>query len=167
MFSIYHGVPNEFIVGCIILMFLVKLPYYNKTYFLVMSIVLLLCVLTNVANIFIKIKQNIKINIEKILGLLFTVILVYAVVYYALYNYDNTSFIGIEENTTKNNDQLEEQSYQNMFNKLFEMCYFTMTTIFTVGYGDITPKTKYAITVVMTQYIIGIILLGVMLSKSK
>jgi hypothetical protein len=119
-----------------------------------------------VSNIFNKIIRNVKIDIEKLLVLLFTTIIVYSMVYYALYNYDNTSFTGIEENA-KNNDGQIDQSYSSIFNKLFEMCYFTMTTIFTVGYGDITPKTKYARTAVMSQYMIGIILIGVMLSKSK
>ena len=63
-------------------------------------------------------------TISKLLLLGFTTILFFSCIFYL---FDHTHFHGIEEDHEEN--------------KFFHRFYFTITTLSSAGYGDITPKT--------------------------
>ncbi len=164
MFLLNKSIPNHFILECVILMLLSKLPYNSKTLFLYGSFLLLICVWINIINLMAKFDAKMKLNIGNLFMLLFTVIIVYALVYYSIYNNDKNSFSGP---INLESDINEKDGYADIFSNLFDMIYFTMSTIATVGYGDIIPRSKPARFVVMTEFIIGIILLSVLIGKTK
>mgnify|MGYP006141683623 CR=1 FL=1 len=85
----------------------------------------------------------IKIKKEKILNIMtlsFIIILGFSIIFY---NYDHTHFNGLNE--------------KNDTNKFFNRFYFTITTLSSAGYGDITPK---SIEVKVFSIILQTILIG-------
>lgn len=143
----------------ILLSFLADIPHNNPKLFLQLSIIILLWFVINIINITYKAIKGVRtVNIIHIYGFIFTLLLVYGLVYYALLNYDNTTFGGKEINTDKFKPS-EITTY-------FDMIYFAMTTFTTVGYGDIYPVNRIAKFIVMTQYIIGFTLISILLSKA-
>jgi len=47
---------------------------------------------------------------------------------------------------------------------LFTMIYYSVVTFTTLGFGDITPKTPVAATIVMVEVIVGYLMLGILIS---
>lgn len=70
----------------------------------------------------------IKINKSKLSKIILFSLIIISIFSATFYNYDHTHFNGLNEN----NDD----------NKLFNRIYFTVTTLSSAGYGDITPKSK-------------------------
>ena len=70
----------------------------------------------------------IKINKSKLSKIVLFSLIIISIFSVIFYNYDHTHFDGLN----KNNDN----------NKLFNRIYFTVTTLSSAGYGDITPKSK-------------------------
>ena len=158
MFLLNKNIPNDVILVCLIIILLSKLPYHNKSIFLYATILLLICVWINIINLILKFNAKIKVSIESLCMLLFTLIIVYSSVYYALYNYNHNSFTGTIT-SIENTKEKDLHSYSNIFSNLFDMTYFTMSIITSVGYGDITPRSQASRFFVMTQFVIGILLL--------
>lgn len=75
-------------------------------------------------------------NSKKILKLILfgvTIILIFTIIFCM---FDHTHFIG-----------LEEEDDNDILNKMFHRLYYTMSTLSSAGYGDITPK-SYPIKIV-------------------
>ena len=71
----------------------------------------------------------IKINKSKLLKIILFSLIIISIFSIIFYNYDYTHFNGLNKDDD-NND------------KLFNRIYFTVTTLSSAGYGDITPKSK-------------------------
>ena len=112
--------------------------------------------------------------------ILATFILSYALLYYSIYNYDKNSFYWLlekkEEEHNKNESSIEREildsnsdstSLIGSFTRYFDMIYFTITTMFTGSFGDIMPKTRIIRLIVISQFVIGVILLSILLSKAN
>jgi hypothetical protein len=91
--------------------------------------------------------------------------LTYSLVYYAIYNNDQTSFSGHLDKTDNKEDL--ESGYKGSFGRYLDMFYFTITTMFKGNYGDIVPRNRFSRFIVITQFIISAILLSILLIKSN
>lgn len=86
--------------------------------------------------------------------------------YMALQNYDINSFNNIELEETKIKTNSITYNYKKFISEFFDMSYFTIVTLATVGYGDITPKSRIARFIVMTQILLGIFILSILFTKT-
>jgi len=84
------------------------------------------------------IKNTNRENIQYYLLTQLVVIIVFSVIYYIT-------------NHIQNEDE-------RLFESYFDCVYFTIVTHFTVGYGDISPKTKLHRTITMIQIIIAFLI---------
>ena len=88
-----------------------------------------------------------KINQSKLLNIVvfsLVVVIIFSIIFY---NYDYTHFNGLNE--------------KNDTNKLFNRIYFTVTTLSSAGYGDITPKSnEIKIISIILQFILITGLMG-------
>lgn len=80
----------------------------------------------------------------KNLFMIFLVNIVYSVVYLT-FCYDDKHWTGMSESDTT-----------PLFDKLFNRLYFSVVTFSSVGYGDITPVTQTARSLVMVQILFNI-----------
>ena len=141
---------------------LINLPKKNKIGFLVGSLILLLIVfiLTIYVTYQILMKKK-KLQHIQILLLLISIILAYSATYYALYNYDNESFtwcLDFLDKRTGNN-------YEDMFKSWFDMMYFTITTFYLGGLGDIVPRSRLVRSIVVSQLILAISVILIIFNK--
>jgi len=70
----------------------------------------------------------IKINKSKLAKIILFSLIIITIFSFLFYRYDYSHFNGLNENNDKE--------------KLFNRIYFTVTTLSSAGYGDITPKSK-------------------------
>ena len=146
------------IVSIITLSFLIELPRRNPQAFFNLSFVVLIWYLVNICNIIYKCVNNIySVKLMHIFGFMITLFLVYGFVYYALFNLDPTSF---------NGTILLDKDKPLEFGTYFDMIYFTMSTFSTAGFGDITPFSRTARGIVMTQFIVGFALVAILLGRA-
>jgi hypothetical protein len=159
---------NTFILNIltIIISLLSNIKYNNPLIFLIIALGLLGASAFNIFFMIIKVMHN-SIKIEKVFFSLFSLILSYTMIYVALKNYDMNSFYYIMENeeTKLKNDSIVD-SYKNFISEFFDMSYFTIVTLSTVGYGDIIPKSRTARFFVMTQILFGILVLSILFTKT-
>ena len=88
-----------------------------------------------------------KINQSKLLNIVAISLFVVIIFSIIFYNYDYTHFNGLNE--------------KNDTNKLFNRIYFTVTTLSSAGYGDITPKSnEIKIISIILQFILITGLMG-------
>jgi hypothetical protein len=146
------------IIICIItLSFLVELPRRNPRAFFYLVLAVLGWYLGNIANIAHKCVNNIyAVKLRHIFGFMLTLFLVYGFAYYSLYNLDAASF---------NGPILLDRSKSLEFGTYFDMIYFTMSTFSTAGFGDITPVSRLARGIVMSQFIAGFTLVAILLGR--
>jgi hypothetical protein len=152
----------------VLLLLLIDLPRISKIGFLAASLVMLFYLWTNTVllayhMINIGIKHHMKIS--KVMLILCALTLTYSLVYYAIYNYDQTSFSGHLDKTDNKEDT--ESGYKGSFGRYLDMFYFTITTMFTGNYGDIVPRNRFSRLIVITQFIISAVLLSILLIKSN
>ena len=158
----YNLLTSEYIIIaiiiCVILLsILINLPIDNPHAFFNLSLAILGWYLANIVNIVYKTTNNIySVKLRHIIGFIVTLFLVYGFVYYALFNLDETAFSG---------NLRIDRSQPLSFATYYDMIYFTMSTFSTAGFGDITPLSRVARSIVMTQFIVGFILVGVLLSR--
>jgi hypothetical protein len=158
----YNLLTSEYIMIAIIisiitLSVIIKLPITNPKAFFYLSICVLVWYLANIANILYKTSYNVySVKLRHIIGFICTMFLVYGFTYYALFNLDDKSFTG---NLRIDRDQ------PLSFATYYDMIYFTMSVFSTAGFGDITPLSRVARSIVMTQFIAGFVLVGVLLSR--
>ncbi len=147
------------IIICIItLSFLIDLPRRNPQAFFNLAFIVLIWYLVNISNIVYKCIKNIySVKLIHIFGFMATLFMVYGFVYYSLYNLDSKSF---------NGTILLDRSKSLEFGTYFDMIYFTMSTFSTAGFGDITPVSRLARGIVMTQFITGFTLVAILLGRS-
>jgi hypothetical protein len=67
-------------------------------------------------------------------------VLTFAIIYFILIRNDLNSFNGLDENSS-----------------FIDVLYFTTTTQTTIGYGDITPKSKLARSIVIVQQLLIVV----------
>lgn len=134
-----------------------KLPKRFPIAFLGSSIILMFIMLYNIIyltrNVLYKGNAN-HISINMIIFYISTLILVYSIVYYALYNYDHQSF-------THQNNILDHEKEDVYFNIL----YFTIGTNFMGGMSDIVPRTRLARTIVITHFLATVSILLIVIHK--
>lgn len=152
----------------ILLMLLIDLPRISKIGFLGISLVMLFYLWTNTIllayhMINIGIKHHLKIT--KVMLMICALTLTYSLVYYAIYNNDQTSFSGHLDKTDNKED--DTSGYKGSFGRYLDMFYFTITTMFTGNYGDIVPRNRFSRFIVITQFIISAVLLSILLIKSN
>ena len=158
----YNLLTSEYIIIaiiiCVILLsVLIKLPIYNPHAFFNLSLAILGLYLANIVIIVYKTTNNIySVKLRHIIGFIVTLFLVYGFVYYALFNLDEKAFSG---------NLRIDRSQPLSFATYYDMIYFTMSTFSTAGFGDIKPQSRVARSIVMTQFIAGFILVGVLLSR--
>jgi hypothetical protein len=159
---------NTFILNIftIIISLLSNIKYNNPLIFLIIALGLVGASAFNIFFIIIKVMHN-SIKIEKVLFSLFSLILSYTMIYVALKNYDINSFYYIMENKETNikNDSIVDY-YKKFISEFFDMSYFTIVTLSTVGYGDIIPKSRITRFFVMTQILLGIFILAILFTKT-
>jgi hypothetical protein len=159
---------NTFILNIltIIISLLSNIKYNNPLIFLIIALGLLGASIFNIFFMIIKAMHN-SIKIENVFFSLFSLILSYTMIYLALKNYDINSFYYIMENKETNlkNDSIVDY-YTKFISEFFDMSYFTIVTLSTVGYGDIIPKSRTARFFVMTQILFGIFILSILFTKT-
>ena len=79
------------------------------------------------------IKNSNRENISRYLLIHLLIIIIFSIIYYITNKFDSED--------------------EPLFNGYFDCIYFTIVTHFTVGYGDISPKTKLHRTITMIQII--------------
>lgn len=133
-----------------------KLPKRFPRVFLGSSLILMMIVLFNILDLTRKVlyKGN-SYNISMMMIVLYivTLILVYSIVYYGLYNYDNHSF-------TYQYDILDKEE-----DVYFNMVYFSLGTNFMSGNGDIVPRTRLSRMIVITHFLATVSILLIVLHK--
>ena len=159
---------NTFILNIltIIISLLSNIKYNNPLIFLIIALGLLGASAFNIFFMIIKVMHN-SIKIEKVFFSLFSLILSYTMIYMALKNYDMNSFYYIMQNEEQKlkNDSVVDY-YKKFITEFFDMSYFTIVTLSTVGYGDIIPKSRTARFFVMTQILFGILVLSILFTKT-
>lgn len=133
-----------------------KLPKRFPRAFLGSSIILMFIMLYNIIYLtrMVLYKGNsYHISMKVIILYIVTMIIIYSVVYYALYNYDNQSF-------TSQYDILKKEE-----DTFFNMMYFTIGTNFMGGMSDIVPRTRLARMIVITHFIAAISILLIVIHK--
>jgi len=98
------------------------------------------------------------IRMIKIIVLLFCIIFCYASVYQAIFSLDNNAFSGNLLAITKDTTSLEDYG---------DFCYFSGVTLFTIGYGDISPNSKLSRGFAISEMITSFLLLSIMFSRSE
>lgn len=151
----------------ILLILLIDLPRISKIGFLGTSLAMLFYLWANTIllayhMINIGIKHHLKIS--KVMFIVIALTLTYSLAYYAIYNYDKTSFSGHLDKTDDMEDEVS--GYKGSFGRYLDMSYFTITSMFTGNYGDIVPRNRFTRFIVITQFIISAILLSILLIKS-
>jgi hypothetical protein len=152
----------------ILLILLIDLPRISKIGFLGTSLVMLFYLWTNTVllaynMINIGIKHHMKLS--RVMLILCSLIITYSLVYYAIYNNDQTSFSGHLDKTDEMEDHVS--GYKGSLGRYLDMFYFTITTMFTGNYGDIIPRNRFSRFIVITQFIIAAVLLSILLAKSN
>ena len=143
---------------------IVNLPKKNKLGFLIGSLILLIA--SFVSTIYIVYKLLIKkmyLGELQVLLLVSCIILSYSCAYYALYNYDKEAFTWSPDFL----DKRDGNEYSDMFKSWFDMMYFTITTSYFGGLGDIVPRTRLARSIVVSQLILVIALFFIIFSKLR
>lgn len=159
---------NTFILNIltIIISLLLNIKYNNPLIFLIIALGLLGASAFNIFFVIMKVMHN-NIRIEKVLFSIFSLILSYTMIYTALKNYDMNSFYYIMENEEPKQKNVSiMDSYKNFITEFFDMSYFTIVTLSTVGYGDIIPKSRTVRFFVMTQILFGILVLSILFTKT-
>lgn len=158
----YNLLTSEYlltaIIICIItLSFLIELPRRNPHVFFYLAIGVLGWFLGNIGNIAYKCVNNIyAVKLRHIFGFILTLFLVYGFAYYSLFNLDANAF---------NGPILLDRTKALEFGTYFDMIYFTMSTFSTAGFGDITPVSRLARGIVMSQFIAGFTLVAILLGR--
>ena len=159
----YNLLTSEYlliaIIICIItLSFLVELPRRNPRIFFYLALGVLGWFLANIANIAYKCVNNVySVKLRHIFGFILSLFLVYGFVYYSLFNLDEKAFTG--------SLKLDKEAPLE-FGTYFDMIYFTMSTFSTAGFGDITPVSRLARGIVMTQFAVGFALVAILLGRA-
>ena len=152
----------------VLLILLIDLPRISKIGYLGVSLVMIFYLWTNnllVAYRMINIGIKHHLKITKVMLMICTLTLTYSLVYYAIYNHDQTSFNGHLDKTDNKEDDMS--GYKGSFGRYLDMFYFTITTMFTGNYGDIVPRNRFSRFIVITQFIISAVLLSILLIKSN
>ena len=132
-------------------------PGVIRGHFFYLALAVLGWYLGNIANIAHKCVNNIyAVKLRHIFGFMLILFLVYGFVYYSLFNLDSESFAGAI---------LLDKDKALEFGTYFDMIYFTMSTFSTAGFGDITPVSRLARGIVMTQFIAGFTLVAILLGR--
>lgn len=165
---------------------LIDLPRRNKKGFIGVAVAIVLFLWTNTILLAKRVIQRgaaFHVKMKKVLLILATFILSYALLYYSLYNYDKDSFYWMidkkyekeHEIDNKIDNKIEKSIYHDdndttglagSFVKYFDMIYFTITTMFTGSFGDIMPKTRIVRLIVISQFVISVLLISILLSKA-
>ncbi len=142
----------NFMIGNII----TKLPKQFPKTFLGSSIILMIIILLNILdltrNVLYK-GNSYHISMRTIIIYIITLIIIYSIVYYALYNYNNQSF-------TCQNNILDKED-----DTFFNILYFTISTNFMGGMSDIVPRTRLARMIVITHFIATVSILLIVIHK--
>lgn len=136
---------------------IIDIPKKNKYVYLGISMSLFLYLWINVMTITYRTTEgsyNIQSKVKKILKILFTMILIYAAVYHAIFVMNNDYFL-VQYTTSS-------MSYEHYFDMFYQTAFFTMTT----GLSDVIPIHKIPKFVVLTQYTLTIILITYLLAKA-
>jgi hypothetical protein len=189
---IYHWIYHFFFsskllitlnLQVILFTLLIDLPRKNKKAFIGVASATVLFLWTNTILLAKKVLERggaFHVKMKRVLLILATFILSYALLYYSLYNYDKDSFYSVldkKENRKDSTDSEIEKSLIHIdedsmglsgsFVRYFDMIYFTITTMFTGSFGDIMPKTRIVRLIVISQFIIAVILISILLSKAN
>jgi hypothetical protein len=117
-------------------------------------------------------RKSVQSTIMKIIIVVITmvllIIIVNAVLYYIIHNYPSSWYYGIFDG----NFLKDPISYYYRSSKAFSDClWFSATTFFTVGYGDMHPvgNIMYLITMMemVSAYILGIVIVPIFLFKAS
>jgi hypothetical protein len=149
----------------VIITLLTNIKYYNPLMFLFVSIALLSGSVFSMFFVIMKVMHS-TIKIEKVLFSIFSLIISYTLIYMALQNYDINSFHNIIQPETNNKNNSILDNYKKFIRDFFDMSYFTTVTLATVGYGDITPKSRTARFFVMTQILLGLFMISILFTKT-
>ena len=136
---------------------IVDIPKKNKYVYLGISMFLLIYLWINVITITYRTTEgsyNIQSKVKKILKILFSMMLIYATVYHAIFVMNNDYFL-VQYTTSST-------SYEHYFDMFYQTTFFTMTT----GLSDVIPIHKIPKCVVLSQYALTIILLTYLLAKA-
>jgi hypothetical protein len=141
---------------------IINLPNKNKIGFLIGSLIFLFVSFISTIYITYQILMNkIHLRHEHILLLVSIIILAYSSTYYSLYNYNKEAF-------TWSHDSLDKRignTYEDMFKSWFDMLYFTITTFYLGGLGDIVPRSRLARSIVVSQLILAISVILIIINK--
>lgn len=143
---------TQFIIGNIV----TKIYKRNPKVFLGTSIILMFVMLYNVLDLTRKVLykgHSHNISMWMILLYIMTLIIVYGLVYYAIYNFDKNSFSYSHNVLDKEEDEF------------FNMLYFSVGTNFLSGTSDIVPRTRFARVIVITHFLATVSILLIVLHK--
>jgi hypothetical protein len=140
-----------------------KLDKKNKKGFLIVSCGLLLYLWLNLINV---IKRTFDknfsgyIKLEKILLIFVSTIFIYSLLYYAIYNYDNTSF-------TITKDYQKRIDTDSTYKMYFDMSYFSINILTNIAFDtDIIPNNRIVQFIVVSQIIISLLLILILLARA-
>ncbi len=200
---IYHFLIStklliSFNLQIILFVLLIDLPRKNKKAFIGVASFIVLFLWTSTILLAKRVIERgalFHVKMKKVLLLLATFILSYALLYYSIHNYDKDSFYWLIDGkkfTNENNEENEENENDNKnvilnnkvekilhedkngksgligsFVKYFDMIYFTITTMFTGSFGDIIPKSRVLKLIVISQFIIAVLFISILLLKAN
>ncbi len=184
---IYHFLIStklliSFNLQIILFVLLIDLPRRNKKVFIGVASFIVLFLWTSTILLAKRVLERgaaFHVKMKKVLLILATFVLSYALLYYSIYNYDKDSFYWSQDNKKEEgengDDRIEKllrddnNGYTGLtgsFIKYFDMIYFTITTMFTGSFGDIMPKTRIIRLIVISQFVIAVLLISILLSKA-
>ena len=152
------------------------LPYKSKRAFMGLAAVLLIYSWFNLIALFLRVYYDNKTSFSgwKITSVVLCMLLTYSGVFFALQLTDDDSFVGnvheldkIAKHKESGAEEPVKDEYVDSWKGYADFCYFTITTMTTVGYGDISPRSYIARFLVVTLMISAFIVVSVMLGFSK
>ena len=195
---IYHFLISTkllitFNLQIILFVLLIDLPRRNKKAFIGVASFIVLFLWTSTILLAKRVLEKgaiFHVKMKKVLLLLATFILSYALLYYSIHNYDKDSFYWLIDEKKNNEETNQDNNQDNIrlnnkvekilhedkngetgligsFVKYFDMVYFTITTMFTGSFGDIIPKSRVLRLIVISQFIIAVLFISILLSKAN
>ncbi|MDC0366873.1 potassium channel family protein [bacterium] len=156
------------VVPLVLLSVITNLPAFSSIAYLVLACLVLGLLWVNTSTQLVRMtKINIPLRFTKVLTLLVCIILGYAMIHHALLVFEKEYMQ--TDSHSGNLDAIQtpdKDADKHCISTFIDMTYFSTITLASVGYGDISPRSRAARIASMTEVIIGLVLLAVFLSRA-